>query len=74
MPAGASSTWQIVYNHGGTLALKLVKGKARAIDAACEIFDAGGDVYRVESTGALATLNTEQLRQVWVDRKTGRCS
>jgi hypothetical protein len=72
MPLGASLTWQIVYNHHGAAALKLVKGKASAIDAACEIFDAGGGVCRIETAGGLATLNAEQLLRIWKERKAGR--
>lgn len=69
MPVGASLTWQIVYNHRGAVALKLVKGKASAIEAACKIFDAGGDVHRIETAGALAALNAEQLLWIWKERK-----
>lgn len=53
MPAGASLTWQIVYSHRGATALMLVKGQASAIDAACDIFDAGGELHRVEIGGTL---------------------
>lgn len=56
MPAVASLTWQIVYGHRGAVALMLVKGKASAIDAACDIFNAGEDVYRVEIAGTLVAL------------------
>lgn len=74
MPAGATLTWQIVYNLRGVAALKLVKGMASAIDAVCEIFDAGGDVYRVETAGAFAALSAEQLRQIWKERKADKSS
>ena len=68
MQVGASLTWQIVYSHRGAVALMLVKGEASAIDAACAIFDAGGEVYRVEIGGTLVALHTEQLRQIWKER------
>jgi hypothetical protein len=57
MLGGASMTWQIVYNHRGAVALKLVKGQASAVDAACDILDAGGEVYRIK---------------IWTDRKDAR--
>lgn len=69
MAAGVSLTWQVVYSLRGTTALKLVRGKASAIDAACEILDAGGDVDRIESADAFDSLNADQLRRIWVDRK-----
>lgn len=69
MPLGASSTWQIVYNHRGVVAMKLVKGKSSAIDAAFKIFDAGGDVYCIETAGGLAALNVAQLLLSWKERK-----
>jgi len=72
MPADASLTWQIVYSHRGTGALMLVKGEANAIDAACEIFDAGGEVHRVEVRGTLVALHTEKLRQIWNERNAAR--
>lgn len=72
MPAGASLTWQIVYSHRGTVALMLVKGKASAIEAACDIFSTGGEVHRVEIGGTLVALHTEHLRQIWNERNAAR--
>jgi len=72
MPAGALLMWQIVYSQRGTVALMLVKGKASAIDAACDIFDAGGTVLRVEIGGTLVALHTELLRQIWNERNATR--
>jgi hypothetical protein len=68
MPAGATLTWQIVYSRRGTVALMLVKGEASAIDAACDIFDAGGKVHRVEIAGTLVALHTDKLWQIWNER------
>ena len=72
MPADESLTWQIVYSHRGTAALMLVKGEAGAIDAACDIFDAGGEVHRVEIGGTLVALHTEQLWRIWKERNAAR--
>jgi hypothetical protein len=74
MPAGASLTWQIVYILRGAIALKLVKGKASAIDAACKILDAGGEVSRAECAGTLLALSAVQLHQIWMRRKAGMSS
>ena len=74
MQVGASLMWQIVYSHRGTVALMLIKGKAGAIDAACDIFDAGEEVYRVEIGGTLQALHAEQLRQIWKERNAARSS
>jgi hypothetical protein len=71
MPLAATLTWQIVYILRGVIALKLVKGRASAVNAACEIYDAGGDVYRAEIAGTLIALNPEHLRQIWMERKDG---
>ena len=60
--AGTVLTWQIIYCHRGVVALKLVKGEAGAVDAACDILDAGGDVYRAEIAGTLTVLQAPQLR------------
>lgn len=72
MPLGALLTWQIVYSHRGTVALMLIKGKAAAIDAACDIFDAGGEVHRAEIGGTLVAFHTEHLRQIWKKRNAAR--
>ena len=69
MLGGASMTWQIVYNYRGAVALKLVKGKASAVDAACDIFDSGGEVYRIEIPGTPVAVRAEELRNIWNDRK-----
>ena len=65
-------TWQIVYEDRGAIALKLVKGKTCAIDAACDILDAGGEVYRVEIAGTTVATRAEQLHQIWQQRKAAR--
>jgi hypothetical protein len=72
MLGGASMTWQIVYNHRGAIALKLVKGQANAVDAACDIFDAGGEVYRIEIAGTPVAMRAEELRKIWSERKDAR--
>lgn len=72
MLGGASMTWQIVYNHRGAVALKLVKGQASAVDAACDIFDSGGEVYRIEIAGTLVAMRAEELRKIWNERKDAR--
>lgn len=72
MPLAASLTWQIVYRLRGVIALRLVKGRVGAINAACEIFDAGGDVHSVEIAGTLMALQAEHLRHIWMERKAGR--
>jgi hypothetical protein len=69
MPGSASMTWQVVYNHRGAIALKLVKGEASAVDAACDILDAGGEIYRIETTGTLIAIQAEHLRKIWNERK-----
>ena len=70
MLRGASLTWQIVYNHRGAIALKLVTGEAKAIDAACDIYAAGDEVYRIENASTLVAIYAEQLRQIWRDRNS----
>jgi hypothetical protein len=72
MLGGALMTWQIVYNHRGAVALKLVKGQASAVDAACDIFEAGGEVYRVEIAGTLVAMQAAELRKIWSERKAAR--
>ena len=69
MLGSASMTWQIVYNHRGTLALKLVKGRESALNAACDILDSGGEVYRIEIPGTLVAIHAEELRKICVERK-----
>ena len=64
-----SMTWQIVYNHRGAVALRLVKGRASALDAACDILDSGGQVYRIEIPGTLVAIHAEELRKICVERK-----
>jgi hypothetical protein len=72
MLGSATMTWQIVYNHRGAVALKLIKGKASALDAACDIFDAGGEVYRVELAGTPVVMRGDELRKIWSERKDAR--
>ncbi len=74
MQVTESLTWQIVYSHRGAVALMLVKGEASAIDAACDIFDAGEEVYRVEIGGTLVVLYAEHLRQIWKERNAALSS
>jgi hypothetical protein len=60
--------WQIVYSHRGAAGLKLVASEASALDAACEILDAGGEIDRIEISGTGASIDGARVRQIWKDR------
>jgi hypothetical protein len=63
-----SMTWQIVYNYRGAVALKLVKGRASALETACDILESGREVFRIEITGTLVAIHAEEFRKICAKR------
>jgi hypothetical protein len=64
--------WQIVYSHRGAAGVKLVASEANALDAACDILDAGGEVDRIEIAETGVSIDAARVRQIWRDRAAAR--
>ena len=64
--------WQIHYMDGLVAGFYLLSGRARAIDRACELLEAGSNVLHLVTAHTMKGIGPNEIREIHAQRRSAR--